>query len=108
MFANLSFRSLSFPDLTLYTAPSFGSTDAKIRTAFAEYIPEVTKLIIAQRISSVEHADRIVVLNEGRVDGFDTHENLLQNNAIYQEIYETQMHGNADFDEPQRMGGQSR
>ena len=84
------------------------ATDAKIRTAFAEYIPEVTKLIIAQRISSVEHADRIVVLNEGRVDGFDTHENLLQNNAIYQEIYETQMHGNADFDEPQRMGGQSR
>jgi len=77
------------------------ATDAKIRQAFATTIPDTTKLIIAQRISSVQHADRILVLNEGKVDGFDTHENLLKTNKIYSEIYETQVHGNADFDAPQ-------
>ena len=77
------------------------ATDARIRQAFATTIPDTTKLIIAQRISSVQHADRILVLNEGKVDGFDTHENLLKTNKIYSEIYETQVHGNADFDAPQ-------
>ena len=71
------------------------ATDAKIRAAFAEKIPGTTKIIIAQRISSVEHADRILVLDNGRVDAFDTHENLLQSNAIYQEIYESQVKGAA-------------
>ena len=76
------------------------ATDAKIRAAFAEKIPGTTKIIIAQRISSVEHADRILVLDNGRVDAFDTHENLLQSNAIYQEIYESQVKGGGDFDQP--------
>ena len=75
------------------------ATDAKIRAAFAEKIPGTTKIIIAQRISSVEHADRILVLDNGRVDAFDTHENLLQSNAIYQEIYESQVKGSGDFDQ---------
>lgn len=73
-------------------------TDALIRKAFAEEIPNTTKLIIAQRISSVQDADRIIVLNEGEVAGFDTHENLLKNNDIYREIYELQQKG-ADQDE---------
>ena len=76
------------------------ATDAKIRDAFAKQIPGTTKIIIAQRISSVEHADRILVLDNGRVNGFDTHENLLQTNAIYQEIYESQIKGGGDFDQP--------
>ena len=76
------------------------ATDAKIRAAFAEKIPGTTKIIIAQRISSVESADRILVLDEGRIDGFDTHENLLKTNAIYQEIYESQVKGGGDFDQP--------
>ncbi len=76
------------------------ATDAKIREAFATRIPNTTKLIIAQRISSVQHADRIIVMEEGRVAGFDTHENLLQNNEVYSEIYETQTKGGGDFDEP--------
>lgn len=75
------------------------ATDARIRAAFAASIPGTTKIIIAQRISSVEHADRIMVLNEGRVDGFDTHEALLQTNGIYREIYETQVKGGGDFDQ---------
>ena len=75
------------------------ATDARIRAAFAASIPGTTKLIIAQRISSVEHADRILVLNEGRVDGFDTHEALLQTNSIYREIYDTQVNGGGDFDQ---------
>ncbi len=75
------------------------ATDARIRAAFAASIPGTTKIIIAQRISSVEHADRIMVLNEGRVDGFDTHESLLQTNGIYREIYETQVKGGGDFDQ---------
>ena len=76
------------------------ATDAKIRKAFAEKIPGTTKIIIAQRISSVEGADRILVLDEGRINGFDTHENLLKTNAIYQEIYESQVQGGGDFDQP--------
>ena len=75
------------------------ATDAKIRAAFARQIPGTTK-IIAQRVSSVEHADRILVLDEGRINGFDTHENLLKNNAIYREIYESQVNGGGDFDQP--------
>ena len=76
------------------------ATDAKIRRAFAEEIPGTTKIIIAQRVSSVESADRILVLEEGRINAFDTHENLLKNNAIYQEIYTSQMEGGGDFDQP--------
>ena len=76
------------------------ATDAKIRKAFAEKIPGTTKIIIAQRISSVESADRILVLDDGRINGFDTHENLLQTNAIYQDIYESQIKGSGDFDQP--------
>ncbi len=76
------------------------ATDAKIREAFAESIPGTTKIIIAQRVSSVEDADRILVLDNGRIDGFDTHENLLKSNAIYQEIYESQIKGGGDFDQP--------
>ena len=76
------------------------ATDAKIRAAFAAKIPGTTKIIIAQRISSVEHADRILVLDNGRIDGFDTHENLVKTNAIYQEIYESQVKGGGDFDQP--------
>ena len=76
------------------------ATDAKIRAAFAAKIPGTTKIIIAQRISSVEHADRILVLDNGRIDGFDTHENLVKTNAIYQDIYESQVKGGGDFDQP--------
>ena len=75
------------------------ATDAKIRKAFAEEIPNTTKLIIAQRISSVQNADRIIVLNDGVIDGFDTHEKLLKTNAIYREVYEAQTSGSGDFDE---------
>ena len=76
------------------------ATDAKIRAAFEKKIPGTTKIIIAQRVSSVEHADRILVLDNGRINGFDTHENLLKSNAIYQEIYESQVKGGGDFDQP--------
>ena len=76
------------------------ATDAKIRAAFAQRIPGTTKIIIAQRISSVEHADRILVLDNGRIDGFDTHEHLLETNAIYREIYDSQVQGGGDFDQP--------
>lgn len=75
------------------------ATDAKIRKAFAEEIPNTTKLIIAQRISSVQHADRIIVMNDGKLDGIGTHEELLANNTIYREVYEAQTSGNRDFDE---------
>lgn len=75
------------------------ATDAKIRRAFAEKIPGTTKLIIAQRISSVEHADRIIVMNEGEIDGFGTHEELLAENEIYRDVYESQTGGSGDFDE---------
>ena len=75
-------------------------TDALIRQGFREFIPETTKIIIAQRICSVESADRILVLDDGRINGFDTHENLLKTNAIYQDIYESQIKGGGDFDQP--------
>ena len=80
------------------------ATDAKIRKAFAEEIPGTTKLIIAQRISSVQSADRIIVLDEGKINGFGTHEELLANNAIYRDVYESQTGGGGDFDE---NGGES-
>lgn len=75
------------------------ATDARIRKAFAEEIPGTTKLIIAQRISSVQQADRIIVLDEGKVNGFGTHEQLLESNEIYREVYESQTGGGGDFDE---------
>lgn len=75
------------------------ATDAKIRQAFAQAIPGTTKLIIAQRISSVEHADRIIVMHDGEIDGFASHEELLRTNEIYREVYEAQMSGSGDFDE---------
>jgi ATP-binding cassette subfamily B protein len=75
------------------------ATDQKIRKAFREDIPHTTKLIISQRISSLEDADRIIVLDRGRVTGFDTPENLLKTNEIYQETYEAQKNGNGDFDQ---------
>lgn len=75
------------------------ATDAKIRRAFAEEIPNTTKLIIAQRISSVMSADRIIVLNDGVVNGFGTHEELMNTNEIYREVYESQTMGSGDFDE---------
>ena len=74
------------------------ATDAKIRAAFKSEIPGTTKFIIAQRISSVQDADRIIVLDDGKVNGFDTHENLIKNNEIYSEIYESQIKGGGDFD----------
>ena len=76
------------------------ATDAKIRRSFAEMIPDTTKLIISQRISSIEHADRIIVLDNGRINAFDTPEALLADNEIYREIYETQIKGGGDFDQP--------
>ena len=76
------------------------ATDAKIREAFAQRIPGTTKIIISQRISSVKDADRVLVLDDGRVSGFDTHEKLLETNEIYKEIYDAQTGGSGDFDEP--------
>lgn len=75
------------------------ATDSKIRAALAKTIPGTTKLIIAQRISSVMDANRIIVMNDGKVDGFDTHENLLKNNEIYRDVYDSQTNGGGDFDE---------
>lgn len=74
------------------------ATDAKIRAAFRQVIPGTTKIIIAQRVSSVEEADRILVLDDGKINGFDTHEHLLENNEIYRDIYESQTQGGGDFD----------
>ena len=76
------------------------ATDAKIRKAFAQKIPGTTKLIIAQRVASVQGADRIIVMDDGRVVAFDTHDNLMKTNEIYREIYETQTQGGGDFDQP--------
>ena len=75
------------------------ATDAKIRRAFREEIPDTTKLIIAQRVSSVQDADRIIVMDEGQVHGFGTHEELLKTDEIYREVYESQTQGGGDFDE---------
>ena len=75
------------------------ATDARIREAFRDAIPGTTKLIIAQRISSVMDADRIIVLDDGHLNGFGTHEELLKNNTIYRDVYESQTQGGGDFDE---------
>lgn len=75
------------------------ATDAKIKQAFAQKIPGTTKLIVSQRISSIQDADRIIVLEDGKVSGFDTHKNLMENNKVYCEICEVQMQGGGDFDE---------
>ena len=75
------------------------ATDAKIRKAFAEEIPGTTKIIIAQRVSSIKDCDKIIVMEDGCVNGFGTSDELLENNEIYKEVYESQVNGNADFDE---------
>lgn len=75
------------------------ATDAKIRKAFAEEIPDTTKLIIAQRISSVQNADRIIVMDHGMISAFGTHEELLETSEIYRDVYESQTGGSGDFDE---------
>lgn len=78
------------------------ATDSKIRESFAKKIPGVTKIIIAQRVSSIENADRIIVIDDGKICGFDTHENLMETNKIYREIYDTQVKGGGDFDQPSK------
>ena len=85
------------------TSAVYTATDAKIRKAFREEIPGTTKIIIAQRISSVQDADRILVLDNGQINGLGTHEELLKNNAIYQEVYNSQTQGGGDFD---KQGGE--
>lgn len=80
------------------------ATDMKIRKSFATEIPGTTKIIIAQRISSVQDADRVIVMNDGHIDAFDTPENLLKNNEIYREVYESQQNGGGDFD---KQGGEA-
>ena len=82
------------------TSACDNATDAAIQRAFRDEIPHTTKLIIAQRISSVEHCDRIIVMNNGKIDAFDTHDNLIKNNKIYQEIYTLQNDEGGDFDNP--------
>ena len=74
------------------------ATEAKIQKSFAEYIPDTTKLIIAQRISSVQNADRIIVMEDGKINGIGTHDELMETNEIYRSIVEVQQGANADFD----------
>ena len=76
------------------------ATDARISSGLRDYMPEVTKIIVAQRVHSVMHANRIIVMDNGRVTGFDTHDNLLKNNEIYREIYTIQTQDSGDFDKP--------
>ena len=83
------------------------ATEAKIRKTFKEEIPDTTKIIIAQRISSVMDSDRIIVMDDGEINGFDTHENLLKNNEIYREVYESQMQGGGDFDEASKKDAET-
>lgn len=75
------------------------ATDARIRKAFAEEIPDTTKIIIAQRINSIQFADRIIVMEEGRINGIGTHDELIETNEIYRDVYESQTGGSGDFDE---------
>lgn len=82
------------------------ATDAKIRKAFAQEIPDTTKLIIAQRISSIKNADRIIVMEEGKINGMGTHEELMETNAIYRDVYQSQNQGGGDFDENMKQGGE--
>lgn len=82
------------------------ATDAKIRKAFAQEIPDTTKLIIAQRISSIKNADRIIVMEEGKINGMGTHEELMETNAIYCDVYQSQNQGGGDFDENVKQGGE--
>ncbi len=77
------------------------ATDAKIQSSFSTEIPNTTKILISQRISSVKNADRIIVIDDGKISGFDTHENLIKNNDIYREIEEAQNKAGGDFDKPQ-------
>lgn len=79
------------------------ATDARIRSAFTKEIPDTTKIIIAQRISSVEHCDRIIVLDDGMVSGFGNHDELMKSNEIYRDVYESQTGGGGDFDEPGKV-----
>lgn len=82
------------------------ATDAKIRQAFAKEIPDTTKLIIAQRISSIKNADRIIVMEEGKINGIGTHEELMESNTIYRDVYESQNQGGGDFDQNENQGGE--
>ena len=75
------------------------ATDAKIREAFAKYLPETTKFIIAQRVSSIQNADKIIVMEDGKINGFNSHDELLKSNKIYRSMYESQTKGGGDFDE---------
>ena len=79
------------------------ATESRIREGLAEKLPDMTKIIIAQRISSVKDADRIIVFDDGKIDGGGTHEELLKSNSIYREVYNQQMNDNADFD---KIGGE--
>ena len=83
------------------TSACDNATDARIRAALRDNLPEMTKLIIAQRISSIKDCDRILVLDNGRMVGFDTHANLLNSCSIYQEICAIQEEAGGDFDKPQ-------
>ena len=76
------------------------ATDAALRKALAALPGALTVFIVSQRAASLQHADQILVLDDGRINGFDTHENLLKTNAIYQDIYESQIKGGGDFDQP--------
>ena len=77
------------------------ATEAKIRDGLAKSMPDTTKIIIAQRISSVQHADHILVIEDGRINGYGTHDQLVRSNEIYREIYESQSRGGGDFDQVQ-------
>ena len=91
-------KIVTFGEIMLRLSPENNARFTQCN-AFATKIPNTTKIIISQRISSVQDADRIIVLDNGMVSGFDTHENLLKNNTIYKEIYDVQMSGGGDFDE---------
>ena len=86
-------KPVSYTHLDVYKRQVDTKTDALIRKAFREEIPDTTKIIIAQRISSIEDADRVIVLDDGRIDAFDTPQQLLKTNKIYQEVYQSQVKG---------------